>query len=121
MADDANDVTEEFAPGRLRGPDEVKKLLLIPPVKPSYRLGGVFARYKNYSKTLVFSDLKITPPSVTELLNLQNYYHAAAIDRAALTEALADSLNKNNAKQFVLCADVLAGYLCLVGGNALPM
>lgn len=117
-ADDANDVTEEFDPGRLREPDEVKKLLWIPPVKPSHQLGGVFARYRNYSKTLVFSDLKITPPSVTELLNLQNYYHAAAIGRAALTEALTDYLNKNNAKQFVPCADVLAGYLCLVGGNA---
>ena len=117
-ADDANDVTEEFDPGRLRGPDEVKKLLWIPPVKPSHRLGGVFARYKSYSKTLVFSDLRITPPSVTELLNLQNCYRAAAIDRAALAKALEDYLNKNNAKRFVPCADVLAGYLCLVGGNA---
>lgn len=117
-ADDANDVTEEFDPGRLCGPDEVKKLLWIPPVKPSHRLGGVFARYKNYSKTMVFSDLKITPPSVTELLNLQTYYHAAAIDCTELAKALADYLNKNNAKQFIPCADALAGYLCLVGGNA---
>ena len=135
VADDANDVTEKSAPGRLRKPDVVKKLLWIPPVKPSHALGGVFARYKEYSKTLVFSDLAVTPRSVTDLLNEEISYTAVSnIKREDLEPLLEKYLRENGLNELAApkkdsggsgkpspaeqLAGPLADYLLAHGGSA---
>lgn len=133
-AEDANDVTQESTPGLLRRQGNLSRLLWIPPVKPSHTLGDVFARYKDYSKTLIFSDLKITPPSVCVLLNdAIQYKKAANIPAADLQKALEDYLcendlealtqkpkqstgkKKNSAEKSV--AALLTEYLLANGGN----
>lgn len=133
-AEDANDVTQESAPGLLRRQGNLRRLLWIPPVKPSHPLGDVFARYKDYSKTLIFSDLKITPPSVCVLLNdAIQYKKEANIPAADLQKALEDYLcendlealtqepkqstgkKKNSAEKSV--AALLTEYLLANGGN----
>lgn len=123
-ADDADDVTEVYDPGRLRQPDMLHKLLWLPPVAPSRALGGVFKQYKHYSKTLVFSNLRMTPESVTELLNAHVSYRPMQLDRAALVNALNDYLRDNGAERFANCAGfagVLADYLLRVGGSVFPI
>lgn len=70
----ADDVTEQQTPGLTRPADRLNQLLWIPPVRPSRPLGGVFAEFAGYSKTLVYSGLKVTPGSVTDLLNKEVQY-----------------------------------------------
>lgn len=117
-AANADDVTEDYNPGLVRNLGDISKLLWIPPVKPSHALGGVFALYKDFSKTLVFSNLRITPLSVTALLNGEVKYKRAKIDKVLLKSALEDYLADSGAEQFGSCANVLADYFLRVGGNA---
>lgn len=80
-AQDANDVTEQ-APQLLRESQGLQQLLWLPPIRPSRPLGGIFAQYKDFSKTLVFSNLKITPRSLSTLLNEQISYRPLTLEPA---------------------------------------
>ena len=48
--------------------NSIDRLLWIPPCRPTTPLGGVFAEYKDFSKTLVFSRLRATPLSLADHL-----------------------------------------------------
>ena len=63
------DVTENGTRIKLTDADDLKRLLWIPPVAPSSPLGDVFAKYRDYSKTLMYSDLAAVPASVCKELN----------------------------------------------------
>ena len=63
-----DDVTETDCKYEMNA-DEMRKLLWIPPVRTNTRLGGVFAKYISFSKSLVFSNLLVTPYSVCTALN----------------------------------------------------
>ena len=65
-----------------------EELLWIPPSKPSRSLEGVFATYKDYSKSLVFSSLAMTPKALCTKLN------AAKRDKAVL-----DDNDRNTVKE----------------------
>lgn len=65
-----------------------EELLWIPPSKPSRPLKGVFATYKDYSKSLVFSGLAMTPKALCAKLN------AAKRDEAVL-----DNNDRNTVKK----------------------
>lgn len=56
-------------------------LLWIPPTKHTEPLGGAFARYAEYSKTLAFSSLKATPLAVCELLNQEVMWKGKMLDK----------------------------------------
>lgn len=79
-AREADDVTEDILPGLIKKTTLLNQLLWLPPSRPSKPLAGVFAEYEHYSKTLVYSNLKVTPSSVTKLLNSEVQYRALSMN-----------------------------------------
>lgn len=51
--------------------EEIRQLLWIPPIDSKESLGGVFEKYRKYSKSIVFSSLLVTPFSVCKRLNAE--------------------------------------------------
>ena len=122
-ARDANDVTEQ-APHLLRESQRLQQLLWIPPVRPSRPLGSIFAQYKDFSKTLVFSNLKITPRSLSSLLNEQITYGALSMDlkeQKKLESYLVSCLDRAGFQEggTALCSYILQhGKAALCGNSA---
>ena len=98
-------------------------LLWLPPVRHSRQpLRGKFAGFEQYSKTLVYSDLKVTPGSVTDILNGSVRYlplHLEEKERAKVEHYLADCLNDAGIpEQRDSIAAKLCRYLLNHGGRA---
>lgn len=124
-AKDADDVTEEIQPGLTRNITRLNQLLWIPPSRPSQPLAGVFAEYAHYSKTLVYSNLKVTPDSVTTLLNSAVQYSKLSMNSGEcdrLKKYLGACLDKagfSKEKKVNQISDNLCQYILNYGGAAL--
>lgn len=68
FSSDADNVTEKDCRVNI-SIEDMKKLLWIPPVSSRDCLGGVFARYREFSKSIIFSSMLVTPYSVCKKLN----------------------------------------------------
>ncbi len=112
-AREADDMDETFSRGLLRGVERINQLLWLPPICPRSQLGGIFAEYKDYSKTLVFSNLMVTPKSVCGLMNEMVTYKRAKLDG----KELKDALEKHFSFPDKEIAELLAQYLNRFGGN----
>lgn len=104
----------------------VLKLLWIPPVNPSRPLQGVFAKYRDFSKTLVFSNLLVTPKSICKSLRKQHGTGRTELseeDMESVMAFIADSLKSDvfgdeetgNNRQKLF--EALAGYILRNGGQ----
>lgn len=109
---DANDIDEQYGIGLLRSSDALNKLLWIPPIHPKKKLGGVFAKYKDFSKTLVFSNLTATPTSVCQLLNEKVTYENANLNEGELICRLKEEFQFEGGT-----AESIANYLNNYGGE----
>lgn len=100
----------------------VEQLLWIPPVNPSEPLKGVFAQYAHFSKTLIFSNLKVTPVSVCNSLNKEHYVEGCEIqDCSKLEKWLTENIFSacDDKKTPEESAKLFSEYVQAVGGKAL--
>ena len=115
-----DDVTEGD-PEAVRTLDGLEQLLWLPPVQPSRPLGGVFASARDYSKTLVFSNLKVTPPSVCRLLNKEVPHRPLELSEPERKRVLAFLEAQMSLVGYDRrCAKVLERYLAAFGGAVAP-
>jgi len=120
FAPNANDVSRT---GRVReySGSDFGQLLWIPPVTPSKPLNGIFAQYADFSKTLVFSNLRVIPLSIVQCLNRDVPVQCCNLN--GIDDKIKKYLEENVFSLFPGEAKALAerfvDYLARVGGRAI--
>ena len=110
------DVTENGTRIPMADAADLKRLLWIPPVAPSAPLGGVFAKYRDYSKALMYSDLAATPASVCKVLS-DEFEMSGFKWNDDIKNAIQNGLEKMLGDENL--ASAVCGYLQRNGGTAL--